>query len=169
VSRRQNLALPEFLLGIGQLERFFRLKLHPSVRDGYYEAVKDATPEKWAKVVEYATMVWKKSGLPRPADLREWMGMPEPVSPAEDEADFKPGTIGGLTPLEIKKRARAGEDLPFPEPWRDELEKTIYVDQPYADRPPEEPTLDERLAWIRKYAERAREQYERCKPKESPE
>jgi hypothetical protein len=166
MSRRQHLALDQFLLGIGQLERFFRLKLHPSVRDGYYEAVKDASPEKWEKVVEYATMIWKKSGLPRPADLREWMGLPEPLSPAEDEG-FKPGTIGGLTPLEIKRRARAGEDLPFPDPWKDDLEKTIYLDQAFADPGPDDLPLDDRLAWIRKYAERAAEQYERCKPKES--
>jgi hypothetical protein len=166
MSRRQHLALDQFLLGIGRLERFFRVKLHPTVRDSYHDAVKDAKPEQWEKVVEYATMVWKKAGLPRPADLREWMGLPEPLSPAEDEG-FRPGTIGGLTPLEIKERARRGEDLPFPEPWRDELEKTIYLDQAYADRTPEELTLPERLAWIRKYAERASEQYERCKPKES--
>lgn len=167
MSRRQYLAQDKFLVGIAQLERFFRVKLHPTTRDGYYEAVWDATPEKWEKVVQYATMVWKKSGLPRPADLREWMGLGEPPSPAEDDGGFKAGTIGGLTPWEIIQRVRRGEDLPFPEPWKDELEKTIYLDQAFAEPPPERPTLDEKLAWLRRYAEKAAEQYERCRPKES--
>jgi hypothetical protein len=168
VSRPQHLGQEQFLLGIGTLERYFRVKFHPTTRDMYYEAVREASDEKWEKVVQYATM--RAKSMPKASELREWMGLPEPLSPAEEEGVVKGALLFGLTVAEVIRRVRAGEDFPAPEPWADELEKACYLDQPYAHPPPDgELTLEERLAWIRRYAELGAAAYERCKPQPTPE
>jgi hypothetical protein len=167
---RQHLPQDVFILGMATLERFFRRKLHPTDREIYYEAVKDAPRAKWEKVVDYACKRAKTSALPKPGELREWMGLGELLTPAEEALGFRPGTIRGLTVAEYIARVRAGDDLPFPEPWANDLEKTCYLDAPYADPPPTgELSVEARLAWIRKYAEAAAASYERCRPRPAGE
>jgi len=163
VSVRQTLAQDVFIVGMATLERFFHRKLHPTDRELYYEAVKHTTKVKWEKCVQYATM--RSKILPKPVELREWMGLGELLTPSEEAQGFKPGTIHGMTPSEIVDLVRRGDELPFPEPWADELEKTCYLDAPYAVPPPDgELSVDQRLAWVRRYAEMAAASYERCKP-----
>lgn len=163
---RQFLAQDVFVVGMATLERFFHKKLHPSDREMYYSAVKYTSKEKWEKCVEYACQRAKTNLLPKPGELREWMGLTELLTPSEEAQGFKPGTIHGLTPSELLDLVRRGADLPFPETWADELEKTCYLDAPYGDPPPEgELSIAQRLAWIRRYAEIAAASYERCKPK----
>jgi hypothetical protein len=167
LSRTQHLGQEQFLLGIGTLERYFRVKFHPTTRDMYYEAVREASDEKWEKVVQYATM--RAKSMPKASELREWMGLPEPLSPAEEDGVVRGARLFGLTPGEVKDRVRNGQDIPAPEPWADELEKVCYLDQPYAHPPPEgKLTLPERLAWIRHYAELGAAKYEHCKPAPEP-
>jgi len=152
----------QFKVGLATLERYYHRSLHPADRDAYFSALKNAGEHRWEKCVQYAMNMSK--AFPRISELREWMGLPEPLAPLEDEEGFRPGTIHGLTPAQICAMAREGRDLPFPEPWKDKVEEMCYLDQPYKDPAPKELTPEERLAWIRKYAEAAAAEYEQVKP-----
>ena len=157
------LAQDVFVIGMANLERFFRRKLHPFDRDIYYAAVQSTTRTRWEKVIQYACV--KAKTLPKPTELREWLGITEELSPAELDHNFKPGTVRGISPRELCEMAAAGQDLPFDDDcWKDEAHRTCYLEQPYVDPPPEDAGPAARLAWIRKYAEQAEELYEKCKP-----
>ena len=157
------LAQDHFLVGLANLERFYRRSLKPFDRDIYYEAVKSAATAKWEKCVRYACQHSKT--FPRPVELRSWMGLAEGLTPAEEErGDFKAGTIRGVNPADLALMARHGQALPFDDDcWADASERLFYLDQPFQDPPPFELNLDGRLAWIRKYAEKAQAQYEASK------
>lgn len=157
-----------FLVGLGHLERFYRRNLKPFDREIYYEAVKRTTKEKWEKCIRYACM--KSKTFPKPVELRDWLGLGEELTPAEEDHGFKAGTIRGYTPGDICAMAHHGQDLPFDEDcWADQSERLIYLDVVYADQPPIDENgrpnldLDQRLAWIRKYSEKAEALYEEAK------
>jgi hypothetical protein len=159
------LGLDEFLVGIGHLERFFRRSLKPFDRDQYYEAVKTTTPEKWEKVIRYAYN--KAKVFPKPVELREWLGIGEELTPAEEaHGNFKAGTIRGFSPGDICRMAQRGDTLPFDDnPWEDETERLVYLDEVYLDPPPAELGPDGVLAWIRKLSEQAEAKYAEAKEK----
>jgi hypothetical protein len=91
-----------FAVGMAHLERFFRRKLHPYDRDIYYAAVKRAPQARWEKVIQYACL--KAKTMPKPVELRDWMGLAEELTPAEEAHGFKPGTIRGIAPQELSER-----------------------------------------------------------------
>lgn len=159
------LAMDQFLVGMGHMERFFRRSLKPFDRDQYYEAVKTTTPEKWDKVVSYAYN--KAKSFPKPVELREWLGIGEELTPAEvDRGGFKSGTIRGFAPADIGRMAQRGDKLPFDdESWTDESERMFYLDVVYRDPPPLPGEVGPGgvLAWIRKYAEMAEADCEAAK------
>lgn len=161
MSTRQNLPFESFLLGMAQLERYYRRKLHENDRVVYYDAVKEVGPHKWDKCVQYA--MHKSKMMPKASELREWMGLGEPLPPREDEDGFRPGTIGGKTPGEIIEMMKAGLPLPFPSNFASELEELCYLTAVEKQPPPGEgeATESERLAYIRTYAEAGAALYEK--------
>lgn len=154
-----------FAVGMAQLERYYHRKLHPNDREAYYRVIQNASAYKWEKCVEYAMGMSK--GMPKASELREWMGLPELLAPLVESDGFRPGTIHGLTPSQLIDLVKRGEDLPFPDPWKDKLEELCYLDVPWRIPPPAPGTLSqaETLAWIRRYAEQAAADYEEQKPK----
>lgn len=159
MSARQNLPFDAFLMGMAQLERYYRRKLHENDRTVYYDGVKEVGPHKWEKCIQYA--MHKSKTLPKLSELREWMGLGEPLPPREEEDGFRPGTIGGKTPAEIIEMEKLHQDLPFPSRFANPVEEMCYLMAvEKGPKPPDEATTEERLAYVRAYAEAGAALYE---------